>query len=85
MSHALDQRSITLRYELSIADAVQQRGLIAVLLEALRAYWGRPRLPPDLPAYLRADIGLGPDPEPAHWLDVPINPHGGGPHPRRPL
>jgi hypothetical protein len=85
MTYAPDQRSLALRLEYSIADAVQQRGLLAVLLAALRAYWGRPRLPPDLPAYLRADLGLGPDTEPAHWLDVPINPHSGTSPPSPPL
>jgi len=81
MSNQFDGRSIVLRVEYSIADAVQQRGLVPVLIAALRAYWSRPRLPPDLPAYLREDVGLGPLVEPAHWSEVPINPHGGGPAP----
>ncbi|WP_172122534.1 MULTISPECIES: hypothetical protein [unclassified Devosia] len=76
MSHQFDGRSIVLRVEYSIADAVQQRGLVPVLIAALRAYWSRPRLPPDLPAYLREDVGLSPPIQPMHWLDVQINPHG---------
>jgi len=70
---ALNPRSVTLRLEFSIADAVAQRGLLPVLLAALRAWWSRPRLPPNLPAYLREDVGL--PAEAVHWLDLPTSPN----------
>jgi hypothetical protein len=63
--------SIVLRLEFSIADAVHQRGLLSVLAAAISAWWNRPRLPANLPAYLRADVGLPPVIDPSHWLDVP--------------
>jgi hypothetical protein len=73
---ALDPRSVTLRLEFSIADAVQQRGLVPVLIAALRAWWSRPRLPPNLPAYLREDVGLSRvDSQIVYWMDIPIHPH----------
>ncbi|UJW85168.1 hypothetical protein [Devosia sp. SL43] len=73
--------SIVLRLEFSIADAVHQRGLLSVLGSAISAWWNRPRLPSSLPAYLRADLGLPPVAESAHWLDVPS--HSGIPEPLR--
>jgi len=72
---ALDPRSVTLRLEFSIADAVQQRGLFSVLVAALRAWWKRPRLPPNLPAYLRADVGLPAEDQVVYWMDIPIHSH----------
>jgi hypothetical protein len=73
---ALDPRSVTLRLEFSVADAVAQRGLFPVLLTAIRVWWSRPRLPPNLPAYLRADVGLSPvDSKIVYWMDIPIHPH----------
>jgi hypothetical protein len=72
---ALDPRSVTLRLEFSIADAVVQRGLVPVLIEALRAWWKRPRLPPNLPAYLRVDVGLPAEDNIVYWMDIPIHPH----------
>jgi len=39
-------------------------GLVAILLAALRAWYRRPARPPDLPTYLRADVGLLPEPLP---------------------
>ena len=67
----LREGSIVLRLEFSIADAVHQRGLLSVLGAAIGAWWNRPRLPSNLPAYLRADLGLSPEATPAHWLDIP--------------
>ena len=67
------QGSIVLRLEFSIADAVHQRGLVSVLVAAIAAWWNRPRLPANLPASLRADLGLPPEASPAHWLDVQAN------------
>ena len=66
--------SVVLRLEFSIADAVHQRGLVPVLALAIAAWWNRPRMPADLSAHLRADIGLPPTASPAHWLDVPAHP-----------
>ena len=72
---ALDPRSVTLRLEFSIADAVAQRGLVAVLIAAIRAWWKRPRLPPNLPAHLRADVGLPAQDHVVYWMDIPIHPN----------
>ena len=68
--NTLPEGSIVLRLEFSIADAVHQRGLLSVLGAAISAWWNRPRLPASLPAYLRADLGLPPTIEAAHWLDI---------------
>jgi len=70
---AHDLRSVVLRLEFSIADAVTQRGLVPVLFEAIRAWWTRPRLPPNLPANLRADVGLPPEGKQVYWMDIPIS------------
>lgn len=67
---ALPEGSIVLRLEFSIADAVHQRGLLAVLGAAIRAWWNRPRLPANLPAHLLADVGLDASAEPSHWLEI---------------
>jgi hypothetical protein len=69
--NTLPEGSIVLRLEFSIADAVHQRGLLSVIGTAISAWWNRPRLPAELPAYLRADVGLPPVALPIHWLDVP--------------
>ncbi|WP_156458277.1 hypothetical protein [Devosia epidermidihirudinis] len=75
MTHnALSERSIVLRLEFSIADAVHQRGLLAVLGAAISAWWNRPRLPPELPAHLRTDVGLLPDSDSPQWFDLPAHP-----------
>jgi len=68
--NTLPEGSIVLRLEFSIADAVHQRGLLSVLGSAISAWWNRPRLPSNLPAYLREDVGLLPDATPAHWLEI---------------
>ena len=67
---SLPKGSVVLRLEFSIADAVYQRGLFSVLGAALSAWWSRPKLPANVPAYLRADIGLPPEVAPAYWLDI---------------
>lgn len=69
--NSLPEGSIVLRLEFSIADAVHQRGLLSVLGSAIGAWWNRPRLPANIPAFLRADIGLSPVAAAAHWLDIP--------------
>ena len=71
--NSLPEGSIVLRLEFYIADAVHQRGLLAVIGAAIGAWWTRPQLPPHLPAYLRADLGLPADATPAHWLDISAN------------
>ena len=72
MSNApLSEGSIVLRLEFSIADAVQQRGLLSVLGTAIAAWWNRPRLPQHLPNNLRADIGLPPSDGPLLWYSLP--------------
>jgi hypothetical protein len=73
MSHStLREGSIVLRLEFSIADAVHQRGLLAVVGAAIHAWWNRPRLPANLPAYLREDVGLPPHATAAHWTDIRV-------------
>ena len=79
--NSLHEGSVVLRLEFSIADAVYQRGLLSVLGSAIAAWWNRPRLPSNIPARLRADIGLSPVAEAAHWLDIPS--HSGIPDPLR--
>ena len=76
MSNAtLPEGSVVLRLEFSIADAVQQRGLLSVVGSAIAAWWNRPRVPSDLPDYLRADVGLPPaDTSPLLWYSVPSTP-----------
>ena len=60
-SNVLDERSVVLRLEFSIADAVQQRGLVPVVLSAINAWWSqRPARYSDVPNYLREDVGLPP-------------------------
>lgn len=66
----LPKGSVVLHLEFSIADAVYRRGLFPVLGAAIAAWWSRPALPADLPAYLRTDVGLPPAQDPAHWLDI---------------
>jgi len=78
---SLPKGSVVLRLEFSIADAVHQRGLLSVLGSAIGAWWNRPRLPANIPARLRADIGLSPVADTAHWLDIPS--HSGIPDPLR--
>ncbi|KKB86024.1 hypothetical protein VW29_04630 [Devosia limi DSM 17137] len=70
----LNGPSLVLRLEFSIADAVQQRGLTAVLRAAVIAWWNLPRLPPDLPARLREDMGLPPDTRPVFCPEPSANP-----------
>jgi len=62
-----------LRLEFSIADAVYQRGLFSVVGAAVGAWWNRPRIPADLPNYLRADVGLQPLDVPSYWYNAPHN------------
>lgn len=78
---SLREGSIVLRLEFSIADAVHQRGLLPVIGSAISAWWNRPQMPADLPARLRADVGLSPVADVAHWLDIPS--HSGIPDPLR--
>lgn len=68
--NTLPEGSVVLRLEFSIADAVHQRGLFAVLGAAISAWWNRPRVPSDLPDDLRADVGLPSRASAAHWTDI---------------
>jgi hypothetical protein len=68
--NTLPEGSVVLRLEFSIADAVHQRGLLSVLGTAISAWWNRPRMPSNLPAYLRADVGLPDIANSTHWLDI---------------
>lgn len=65
--NVLDERSVVLRLEFSIADAVHQRGLLPVIGAALRAWWNRPRGYSQVPDYLREDIGLPPAGDPVFY------------------
>lgn len=58
-SNIIEERSVILRLEFSIADAVRHRGILSVLGEALRAWWAQhPAHYSDVPDYLREDVGL---------------------------
>jgi hypothetical protein len=73
-SNVLNERSIVLRLEFSIADAVRDRGLLPVLGAALRAWWAlQPRGYSEVPPYLRSDVGLEPPVEPAHWTGIDLH------------
>ena len=45
--------------------------LVAMLFATFVAWWHRPAHPPDLPPYLRRDVGLPPEPSPSDWRGVP--------------
>lgn len=70
-SNVLAERNVVLRLEFSIADAVHQRGLVPVLAAAVSAWMKRPRVPSNLPDYLRADVGLPEVAEPVVWHSLP--------------
>lgn len=70
-SNVLSERNVVLRLEFSIADAVHQRGLVPVIAAAVSAWWQRPRVPSNLPDYLRADVGLPEAAEPILWHSLP--------------
>lgn len=74
--NALNEGSVVLRLEFSIADAVHQRGLFSVLRAAIAAWWNRPRISRavDLPERLRADIGLPPQEGFDQWIKPAVNP-----------
>lgn len=85
-SNVLDERSVVLRLEFSIADAVQQRGLVPVVLSAINAWWSqRPVRYSDVPAYLREDVGLPAADDTVHWTGIDLHnfrfqpPERGGP------
>lgn len=85
-SNVLDERSVVLRLEFSIADAVQQRGLVPVLLSAVNAWWSqRPPRYQSVPSYLRKDVGLPEAEDPLRWTGLDLHayrlhpPDRGGP------
>ncbi|WP_152658665.1 hypothetical protein [Devosia chinhatensis] len=83
-SNALEGRSVVLRLEFSIADAVRHRGIVSVLREALRAWWAQsPRHYSAVPAYLREDVGLPAADEPLIWYSLPAQPAVPDIRPRR--
>ncbi|WDR02444.1 hypothetical protein PSQ19_17845 [Devosia algicola] len=65
-----EQASTPLRPQNLIADEVMRLGLLPVLAAALRAWWRRPRLPPDLPRHLYDDVGLPPPTENRHGSQI---------------
>jgi hypothetical protein len=65
--NALDEGSALLRLDFQVTKAVHFRGLPQVLRVALVAWWNRPRIPRDMPARLRADMGLPPAPKSMFW------------------
>jgi len=73
-SKLFDERSVVLRLEFSIADAVYQRGLVPVIAAAVAAWWRRPPRVSELPASLRADVGLPPAGEPLYWHSGSLSP-----------
>ncbi|NGP17363.1 hypothetical protein [Devosia aurantiaca] len=73
-SNVLSEASVVLRLEFSIADAVRQRGLVPVVLAAIQAWWAQSQTRHiDVPASLRADVGLDPAAVPAHWTGVDLH------------
>lgn len=56
----LTDGSAVLRHNVHVTKAVHHRGLFPVMRVAVAAWWNRPRIPPDMPARLRADMGLPP-------------------------
>lgn len=73
-SKLVNENSIVLCLEFSIADAVRHRGLFAVLSAAVRAWWAlHPVRHSDVPDYLRADVGLEPEASPAHWTGIDLH------------
>jgi hypothetical protein len=57
--NVLNEGSVVLRLEFSIADAVRERGVLKVVAAALRAWWAqRPINYAEVPGHLRADLGL---------------------------
>jgi hypothetical protein len=60
--NVLNEGSVVLRLEFSIADAVRERGVIRVVGAAVRAWWAqRPINYSEVPPHLRADLGLPPE------------------------
>jgi hypothetical protein len=73
-SNVIDGRSVVLRLEFSIADAVQHRGLVPVIGAAIRAWWAqRPARYSAVPSYLRADVGLPEDAADTHWTGIDLH------------
>ncbi len=59
--NVLNEGSVVLRLEFSIADAVRERGLVKVVVAAVRAWWAqRPVSYAEVPHYLRDDVGAPP-------------------------
>jgi hypothetical protein len=84
-SNVLEGRSVVLHLEFSIADAVRHRGLGAVLVAAIGAWWRQqPSQPTYVPASLRADVGLDPVDDPAHWTAIDLHAFRLPPDGRRP-
>jgi hypothetical protein len=73
MTQSVQELGIVLRLEFSIADAVHQRGLPAVLGTAILAWLKGPPKLPEIPAHLRADLGLLPDEGSPQWYDLPAS------------
>jgi hypothetical protein len=63
-----------LRPDFDITLAVHQHGLAAVLWAAMIAALHRPRIPPDLPPRLRADMGLPPARGSLFWPEMSETP-----------
>lgn len=75
-SNVLNERSVVLRLEFSIADAVQQRGLFSVLSSAISAWWvQRPVRYAPVPNYLRKDVGLPEAEDPFRRAGLDLHPY----------
>lgn len=72
--NTIDASSVALHLERHVVKAVHHRGLATVLRVAVVAWWNQPRLPPDLPARLRADMGLPPETRPRFWPEPSLDP-----------
>ena len=72
--NVLNEGSVVLRLEFSIADAVRHRGLFAVMSAAVRAWWAQRSVHyADLPARLRQDVGLPEAADDSHWTGIDLH------------
>lgn len=67
--NALDEGSTLLRLEFDARNVIHHRGLFAVLRAVAVVWWNRPRIPPNLTARQREDMGLPPARHSFFWVE----------------